>query len=148
MGTIDLVQHPAVRLWAISSAVVALKTLAVAGYTSSLRIRSGTFISPEDYAFQGQSAKTAPDANVERARRMHQNDLENHLPFALVGLVYALTEPSTIGLYLCFVGFPVARILHSFFYARARMPHRTVAYAIGVGITAWMALSSLASLLS
>ena len=147
MGTIDLIRHPAVHLWAISSAVVALKTLGVGAYTSSLRIRSGTYISPEDYAFRGQTPKTGPDPDVERARRIHQNDLENHLVFALIGFVYALTEPSTIGLYLCFVGYPIARILHTFFYARGRMPHRTVAYTVGWSITVWMALSSLWSLL-
>jgi uncharacterized membrane protein YecN with MAPEG domain len=64
-----------------------------------------------------------------------------------VGFVYALTEPSTIGLYLCFAGYPVARILHTLFYARGLMPHRTVAYTAGFAITVWMALSSLWSLL-
>jgi glutathione S-transferase len=147
VGNIDLIQHPAVHLWAISSAVIALKTLAVGMYTSSLRIRSGSYISPEDYAFQGQTPKAAPNQDVERARRIHQNDLENHLVFALVGFVYALTEPSTIGLYLCFAGYPVARILHTLFYARGLMPHRTVAYTAGFAITVWMALSSLWSLL-
>ena len=147
MVPIELIQHPAVRLWAISSAVIALKTMAVASYTSSLRIRSGTYISPEDYAFQRQAPKTAANPDVERARRIHQNDIENHLVFALVGFVYALTDPSTVGLYLCFVGFPIARILHTFCYARGLMPHRTVAYTIGFAITFWMEISSLWSLL-
>jgi uncharacterized membrane protein YecN with MAPEG domain len=50
-------------------------------------------------------------------------------------------------LLVCFVGFPLARILHTLFDARSLMPHRTVAYALGFGITVGMALSSLWSLL-
>jgi glutathione S-transferase len=95
---------------------------------------------------QGLTPKGAPDPDVERARRIHQNDLENGLPFALVGFVYALTGPSAAGTWICFAGFPLARILHTFFYARGLMPHRTIAYMIGFFVTAWMAAASLVAL--
>ena len=147
MSPTELLADPALRAWALASVVVALKTLASGVYTSSIRLRKGVFISPEDYAFQGQTPATGPDPDVERARRIHQNDLESGVPFALVGLVYALTGPSSLGLWICFAGYPLARILHALFYARAKMPHRTVAWTVGFAITVWMALSSLASLL-
>lgn len=143
----DLVSDPAIRAWGISSAVVALKTLAAGGYTSSIRMRKKVFAAPEDYALQGLPLAAAPDADVERARRIHRNDLEAGLPFAMVGLVYALTQPTTAGLWICFAGFPIARILHSIAYARALMPHRTIAFLVGLGITLWMALASIVSLL-
>lgn len=144
----ELLAQPALRAWGIACAVVALKTMAVAVYTSSIRIRRGVFISPEDYALQGLQPGAATDAEVERARRIHQNDLENGLPFALVGLVYALTGPSAVGSWICFAGFPIARVLHTIFYARGLMPHRTIAYAVGFGVTVWMAVSSLVTLLA
>jgi glutathione S-transferase len=144
----EFLVQPAVRAWGIACAIVALKTMAVAVYTSSIRIRRGVFISPEDYKLQGLEAAARTDPDVERARRIHQNDLENGLPFALVGLVYALTGPTAAGIWLCFGGFPLARILHTIFYARGLMPHRTIAYGVGFGVTVWMAVSSLVALLA
>jgi uncharacterized MAPEG superfamily protein len=144
----ELLAQPAVGAWAIACTIVALKTLAVAVYTSSIRIRRGVFISPEDYELQGLQPAGGPDPAVERARRIHQNDLENGLPFALVGLVYALTGPSALGTWLCFAGFPIARILHTIFYARGLMPHRTIAFGVGFIVTVWMAVSSLVTLLA
>ncbi len=139
----DLLADPALRAWAAAAVIVCLKTMAVGVYTSHLRIRKRVYISPEDYAFQGQAIVSSSDPDIERARRIHQNDLENGLPFLVVGFVYALTDPSALGLWVCFAGFPAARILHSFFYASARMPHRTAAFAVGWGITVWMAVASL-----
>lgn len=143
----ELLSQPAVRAWALASIVVAVKTMAAGVYTSVLRMRKGVFAAPEDYALQGKKPAAEPDADVERARRMHQNDLEAGLPFALVGLVYALTDPSNAGIWICFAGFPIARIFHSIFYARALMPHRTIAFMFGELITVWMALASLLTLL-
>jgi glutathione S-transferase len=142
----ELLLQPAIRAWAAASVVLALKTMAVGTYTSTLRIRKRVYISPEDYEMQGHTPAAAADADVERARRIHQNDLENHLPFALVGLVYALTGPSSLGLWLCFAGFPLARILHSIAYARALMPHRTIAFTYGYFVLLWMSLASLYTL--
>ncbi len=143
----QLLAVPAVRAWALASILVALKTLGSGIYTSRIRMQKGIFISPEDYAVMGLETKTGLDSEIERARRMHQNDLEAALPFALIGLVYALTGPSSLGTWLCFAGFPLARIAHGVTYARGLMPHRTVAWSIGFGITVWMGLTSLIALL-
>ena len=97
----QLLDNPAIRAWAISSVVVALKTLASGVYTSSIRIRKGRFSSPEDYVSQGMEPNVVHDDDVERSRRIHQNDLEAGVPFALVGFVYALTQPSTLGIWIC-----------------------------------------------
>ena len=137
----------ALRAWALASLVVVLKTMAVGVWTSVLRVRSRTYISPEDYAHQGHEAPDQPDPDVERARRIHRNDLENGLPFFVVGGIFAATSPSTLEVAVCFAGFPLARILHTVFYARGAMPQRTWAYAAGFFITVWMALASLFRLL-
>ena len=108
MDLADLLSQTAIRAWAISCIVIALKTMLAGTYTSILRMRKQVFISPEDYKMLGGKAKSALDPEIERARRVHQNDLENGLPFALVGLVYALTGPSAAGIWICFAGFPIA----------------------------------------
>jgi len=143
----DLLSDPAVRAWAAATVVVVLKTMGVGVYTSVLRMRRSVFAAPEDYAIQGKPVAQAPDPEVERARRIHLNDLENGLPFISVGLVYALTHPGALALWICFAGFPAARILHTFFYAKALMPHRTIAFMIGFVITVWMSFASLFALL-
>ena len=80
-------------------------------------------------------------------RRMHLNDLEAAVPFALVGLIYALTQPSTAGIWICFAGFPLARIAHGISYTKSLMPHRTIFFMIALLILSWMSISSLITLI-
>lgn len=143
----DLLSHSAIQAWAIASVLVGLKTLGAGMYTSSLRMRRHVYNTPEDYVLTGQEAPSAPDEAIARARRIHLNDLEAGVPFALIGFVYALTDPSEAALWICFGGFVVARTLHSVLYARALMPHRTIAWTIGFLILIWMALASLVELI-
>lgn len=143
----DLLDSLPVRLYAICALLLVLKMMAVGVVTSSIRIRRKVFASPEDYRFQGLEAASQRDADVERARRAHRNDLENVLPFLAVGAIYAFSGPSDAGAWICFVGFTTARILHSIFYLTGSMPHRTVAFAAGFVLTLWMIASSAWSLL-
>jgi uncharacterized MAPEG superfamily protein len=143
----ELLASLPLRLYALCALILALKVLAVAVVTSSLRMRSRVFASPEDYRLQGLEASPKRDAAVERARRAHRNDLENVLPFLAVGPVYALAAASDAGAWLCFVGFTTARILHTIFYLTGAMPHRTIAYGVGFFLTLWMIASSAWALL-
>jgi prostaglandin-E synthase 1 len=147
MDSAALLDAPAVRLYAICALLLVLKMMAVGGYTGMLRIRRRVFASPEDYRFQGMEPAGRSDPEIERARRAHRNDLENVLPFLAVGPIYAASEPSSLGAWVCFVGFTTARILHSVFYLRGLTPHRTVAFGIGFALTLWMVLASIWALL-
>ncbi len=147
MNEAALLEAFPVRLYALCALLLVLKMMAVGTFTSVLRMRRNVFAAPEDYRFQGLEPSSRPDPEIERARRAHRNDLENVLPFLAVGPIYALSEPSTLGAWLCFVGFTTARILHSVFYLRGLMPHRTIAFGIGFALTLWMALSSIWTLL-
>ena len=102
---VDLLGKPAIQGWAAASLVVVLKMMGVGMYTSSIRLRKVVYSSPEDYAVQGETPKEGTDVDVERARRIHQNDLENCVPFFVVGFIYALSNPSTVGMWICFAGF-------------------------------------------
>jgi uncharacterized MAPEG superfamily protein len=138
----ELIHTLPARLYAICALLLVLKMMALAAYTSSVRIRRRAYASPEDYRFQGQEPSGRSDPEVERARRAHRNDLENILPFLAIGPIYVLSGPSPLGAWICFAGFTTARILHTLFYLRESMPHRTVAYTAGFAITLWMVLAS------
>ena len=138
----QLLESLPARLYAICALLLVLKMMGLAVYTSALRMRKGVYASPEDYGFQGKPASGRSDPEVERARRAHRNDLENVLPFLIVGPLYVLSGPSVAGAWTCFVGFTAARILHTLFYLRSAMPHRTLAYGAGFLITLWMVLSA------
>jgi uncharacterized MAPEG superfamily protein len=138
---VDLLDLPT-RLYSICALLLVLKMLALATYTSSIRMRKTVYASPEDYTFQGKPATTRADPDVERARRAHRNDLENILPFLAIGPIYLAAGPTSVGAWICFVGFTTARILHTLFYVREAMPHRTLAYAAGQLVTLWMILAS------
>ncbi len=56
----DLLSQTAIQAWAISSIVVALKTILAGNYTSILRMRKQVFISPEDYKMRGGKGEIRP----------------------------------------------------------------------------------------
>src|SRR5712691_6542763 len=127
-----LLALPAVRLFAVVYLLLVLKMVAVGFATSFLRIRRRVFATPEDYALRGANPTPVPDEDIERIRRAHRNDLENILPFFPVGFFYALTGPPMIMARIYFIGFLVARVLHSVFYVRSMQPWRTVAFTVGM----------------
>jgi len=139
--------NPALRLFAIVSLVLVLKMALVGVYTSTLRVGRKVFATPEDYALQGMAVKGGTDPDIERVRRAHQNDLENILPFFVVGFFFALTRPPLVAAEIFFVGFALARILHSVFYIRAMQPHRTIAFAAGSVLSGVLLVWTLVALL-
>jgi uncharacterized MAPEG superfamily protein len=126
----ELLNNPALRLFGATYLILVLKMIAVGFATSFYRLRDKTYATPEDYALQGLTPRGGTNEDVERARRAHQNDLENILPYFGVGLLYALTNPSPTAARVFFIGYAVARILHSVFYLRAMQPWRTIAFAV------------------
>jgi uncharacterized membrane protein YecN with MAPEG domain len=136
------------KLWALSVLALALKMLVLASLTSRQRLAKRVFASPEDYATQGIAEKAERHPDIERYRRAHRNDLENILPFFVVGAIYAATQPSALGAWLCLPGFAVARLFHTIFYLRSAMPHRTIAFGYAYFATVWMIIASAWSLLA
>ncbi|GBD24836.1 hypothetical protein HRbin30_00149 [bacterium HR30] len=137
-------EQPAMRLFALTYLLLVLKMAAVGWVTSYYRLRKRVFSTPEDYTAQGLSPRQVRDEDVERARRVHRNDLENILPFFAVGFFYALTQPSLGVARILFVGYLLARVLHSVFYLAALQPWRTLAFAVGQAITVVMLLITFA----
>ncbi len=142
----ELLANPALRLFALCYLILVLKMMVLGSYTSVMRIRRRIYATPEDYALQGLKASTKADEDIERSRRAHRNDLENILPFFGVGLVYALTDPSLLAAQISFIGFTLARVLHSIFYVYQMQPARTLAFSFGALLMLWMVIRATISL--
>jgi uncharacterized MAPEG superfamily protein len=139
----ELLQNPALRLFGFTYMILVLKMVAVGYSTSFYRFRHRHFATPEDYALQGLQPKTTRNDDIERTRRAHRNDLENILPYFGVGLFYALSGPSMFAANLCFIGYTVARVLHSIFYVAGLQPWRTLAFGVAQLIMVVMAVTLL-----
>jgi len=135
-----LLDNPALKLYALAGAIVAIHLILLAFYTGSVRAKNKTFVNAEDAAtFKGTTAD-AEHPDVRRAQRAHQNALENALPFFGVGILYALTNPSALAAQVFFFGFVGVRVLHSIFYVANKQPFRTMSFAIGALLTIGMAV--------
>ena len=132
------------RLLALVDLLLVLLMITVGNYTSMLRIQRKVFATPEDYARRGLPLR-APDEGVERTRRVHLNHVENVLPFFVVSLLYALTQPSHLMLSIFMWGFLIARVAYSVFYLRAMQPHRTLAFSLGIMCTLGITILTLAA---
>ena len=139
----ELLADPNVRLLALVDLLLVLKMVALGNYTSFLRLRRQVYATPEDYALRAATPPGRPDADIERVRRAHRNDLENILPFFVVSFLYVLTRPSYAAAATYLWGFLAARVLHSIFYIRSAQPHRTIAFAVGAVLMFVMLLSTL-----
>ena len=139
----DLLSDPVVRLYIVVYILLALKMAVVGSYTSVLRLRRKVYATPEDYELQGLAPRATVDEEIERVRRAHRNDLENILPFFVVGFLLLMTRPSLTAAAIYLVGFFIARTLHSVFYIRSMQPYRTIAFAAGSVITVAMIVHTL-----
>lgn len=80
--------------------------------------------------------------------RCHQNDLENIVPFVVVGLLYALTGPELSAALLHFRIFAGSRIFHTIAYiCPLPQPSRALSWLTGMGVTLSMAYKILSTVL-
>jgi len=136
----ELLAGSVMQIYVACATLLVLKMLVLQTYTSAVRIRKKVFASPEDYTLQGLTPSEGTDPDIERVRRAHLNDMENVLPFLVVGLLYALTGPSETAAWIIFGGFTLARLVHGVVYVRGLMPHRTLAYVVGFSLMVWMTI--------
>ncbi|XP_060606358.1 microsomal glutathione S-transferase 1-like [Ruditapes philippinarum] len=127
--------------FAFYAGVVLLKTVIMSGWTARYRLPRGVFISSEDYV--GRSGQTMKiDEDVERTRRCHLNDIENVLPFVLIGLLYVLTGPTVASATLHFRLFAGFRLFHTIAYMFILpQPSRAIAFFVGFGVNISMAIT-------
>lgn len=89
------------------------------------------------------------DPDVERVRRAHQNDLENVLPFFIMGFLYMFTNPSVMLATNLFRAVAIARIAHTLVYAVVVVPQpaRGISWMVGFFATGFMAVKTILAFL-
>ncbi|KAM3614343.1 uncharacterized protein V6R79_013033 [Siganus canaliculatus] len=131
--------------------IVILKMMLMSPMTSFYRFKRGAFANEEDVL--SKSAETrkkmlTSNPDVERVRRCHLNDLENIVPFVLIGLLYSLTGPELSAALLHFRVFTGARIFHTISYTTPLpQPSRALSWMVGVLVTVSMAYNVLSTVL-
>lgn len=135
----ELMENEVFMAFTTYAAIVILKMLLMGPITAYYRITRGSFSNEEDVARKSAEEKKKllkihPD--VERVRRCHQNDLENIIPFVVVGLLYALTGPELSVALLHYRLFAGARIFHTIAYVGALpQPSRGLSWILGMLVT-------------
>jgi len=124
--------NPALELYALVSAILAIQLLLLAQWTAFVRARTKSWVNPEDVDPKKGEPVGIDHPDVLRVKRVHANLLENAVPFFAVGLLYALSNPSVTGARAYFFTFLGARILHSIFYLLGRQPFRTISFVVSV----------------
>ncbi|XP_068611266.1 microsomal glutathione S-transferase 1-like isoform X1 [Brachionichthys hirsutus] len=132
--------------------IVILKMMLMALLTVYYRLTRGAFMNEEDVARKPAEERKKllrADSNVERVRRCHQNDLENVIPFVLIGLFYSLTGPELSAAVLHFRVFAGSRLFHTVAYVCALpQPCRGLSWMVGLFTTASMAYQVLSTVLT
>uniref|UniRef100_A0A493T8L8 Microsomal glutathione S-transferase 1 n=1 Tax=Anas platyrhynchos platyrhynchos TaxID=8840 RepID=A0A493T8L8_ANAPP len=140
----QLIDNEVFRAYATYATIVLLKMMLMSLITAYFRITRKAFVNPEDTASfgKGESAKKylRTDADVERVRRGHLNDLENIVPFLGIGLLYALSGSDLSTALLHFRIFVGARITHTLAYLiPLPQPARGLSWVVGYAVTISMA---------
>ncbi|KAL0964939.1 hypothetical protein UPYG_G00274680 [Umbra pygmaea] len=124
--------------------IVILKMMLMAPLTGYFRFTRKCFANIED-TWMSKTAEEKrrmlrEDQDVERVRRCHQNDLENIIPFVVVGLLYSMTGPDLFSALLHFRVFVGSRLFHTLAYLLPLpQPSRALAWVSGMVSTFSMA---------
>lgn len=124
--------NPALKVYALATAIVALHMFTLAGITGAVRAKHKSFVNPEDAELSKGKEVDNDHPSVQRVKRAHMNLIESAIPFFAVGLLYALTNPPMVGAQAYFFTFVGARVLHTIFYMIGKQPFRTISFVIGV----------------
>ncbi|CAF1585759.1 unnamed protein product [Rotaria sp. Silwood1] len=118
------------------------KLMGMAALTTMKRLSNDVYANSEDLTLaQNESVVVRTDPDVERIRRNHLNDIENIIPFVLIGFFYVTTDPDPNIAYWHFRIFFISRLVHTVCYQMPLpQPGRFIACAVGYLTTLSMAL--------
>ncbi|XP_053271168.1 microsomal glutathione S-transferase 1 [Pleuronectes platessa] len=147
----SVMDSPVLRSYFTYATIVILKMMLMSPLTSYFRLTRKVFANLEDTKLASPALDkklVGTDPEVERVRRCHLNDLENIVPFVVVGLLYALTAPDLSAALLHFRIFAGARIFHTMAYVCALpQPSRALGFIVGLTVTFSMAYRVLRTVL-
>ncbi len=103
--------------FAFYSTASLVKLMSMAALTAMKRVSKDVYANPEDLKLtRNQLAVVTTDPDVERLRRNHLNDIENIVPFVLVGFFYVATNPDRDLAIWHFRVFFISRLIHTVCY--------------------------------
>ncbi|XP_033642881.1 microsomal glutathione S-transferase 1-like [Asterias rubens] len=118
------------RLYTTYAAAVTLKMMCLSLRVGYLRVTRKVFMNKED---AHGKPYVKQDDDVDRALRCHRNDLENIVPFLILGLMYVTTGPSVFAATWHFRVFVASRLFHTVAYLTPLpQPCRALSFAIGL----------------
>ncbi|XP_060873375.1 microsomal glutathione S-transferase 1-like [Metopolophium dirhodum] len=135
------------RTYVFYTAILVLKVLAMAPLTAKQRFAKMVFANPEDAKMNSKSKVKYDDADIERVRRAHLNDLENIPLFIIVCFGYLLTSPNAFIATNLIRLFVASRIIHTIVYAVVVLPQpaRGLSWFAGFATTVYMAVQVILS---
>uniref|UniRef100_A0A8C8GFB1 Microsomal glutathione S-transferase 1 n=1 Tax=Oncorhynchus tshawytscha TaxID=74940 RepID=A0A8C8GFB1_ONCTS len=139
-----IIDSEVVLAFSTYATIVVLKMMLMSPMTAYFRFTRKCFANMEDTGMaktpEDKKRMLRVDPDVERVRRCHQNDLENIIPFIVIGLLYTLTGPDLSTALLHFRVFVGSRLFHTVAYILPLpQPSRAVAFLIGLVTTSSMA---------
>ncbi|CAF2050619.1 unnamed protein product [Rotaria magnacalcarata] len=142
--------NPIFKNFAFYAAASTVKMMAMSLLTSGERFAKNAFANPEDIPLgnKNQAKVTFTDPDVERVRRNHLNDIENILPFVVIGMLYVATNPNAMVALWHFRIFFFSRIFHTIAYqVPLPQPSRAIGFTVGYLTTISMAVQLFLALL-
>lgn len=144
--------NPVFLTYTIAASLAILKLIAHAFYTVFQMVRSdGGYLNPEDLRKTLFNPHPNPGQlgaydGVERARRMHRNEMENTPAFLVAGLLLVAVAPGALFAAVTMYGYLLARVGHSFAYATQRDHEvRAAFFTVGALLTVAMVVYVLVS---
>lgn len=127
METID-----AWKAFSVSFALLFGKALTTSIYQAHLRIKTKSFVSPEDAHWMRTKAVAGDTPQLQRVSAVWSNDSENIPYFLILALVYVLLGCWPDGAAPYFMLFVLFRYAHTVAYLRGVQPLRFISYIGGV----------------
>ncbi len=132
-STRALLHAPAFAAYAVACLALVGLLYFLAYHTGVVRTRAKAVVNPEDVrVYAGASVVDIEHSDVQRVKRAHMNLLENSVPFFVVGLLFAATDPGLLVASTLYGLFVASRVVHAAVYLRGRQPIRSGAWFFGV----------------
>ncbi|MBN9425972.1 MAG: MAPEG family protein [Burkholderiales bacterium] len=146
--------NPVFQIYAVAACLALLKLIGHSFYTVFQMVRNdGGYLNPEDLRKTLFNPKPDPRQlnaieEVERARRMHRNEMENTPAFLVAGWLLVAVSPSLLFVVVTMVGYLLARLAHTYAYATKRDHEvRAACFTAGALCTVAMVVHVLVSVL-
>jgi uncharacterized MAPEG superfamily protein len=107
--------------------------------TAILRQRRNVWLNEEDARRFAGKVADLEDRDVARLLRLHRNQIENCVPFFVLGLVWVMAGMWDQVAVALFLAFTLSRLLHPFLYWTQRSRLRTASFTLSFVVNAILA---------